>query len=165
MPRSAGPRPAAFAGLSLDGQALAGLMRAVLAKGKPFRFEARGASMHPIIRDGDIVTVRPLAGAAPAAGEVVAFVHPRTGGIHVHRIVGAGGPGFVLKGDNALGADGPVAPDAVLGRVARVERGGRTVRLGPALRSPFLARLSRTAWFTRLVRRVRRSFGRSDRKA
>jgi hypothetical protein len=165
MPRSAGPRADAAAGISLDGEALAGLMRAVLAKGKPFRFEARGASMHPVIRDGDVVTVRPLGKARPAAGEVVAFVHPLTGGVLVHRIVDAVGPGFALKGDNALGGDGVVAPDAVLGRVARIERGGRAVRVGPALRSPMLARLSRTAWFTRLVRRVRRSLGRSDRKA
>jgi len=165
MAPSSGPVDAPGGAICLDGQALAGLMRAVLDKGKPFRFEARGASMHPVIRDGDVVTVRPFGAARPGPGDVVAFVHPLTGGVRVHRIVGSDGPGFVLKGDNALGGDGVVAPAAVLGLVAAVERGGRAVRVGPALRSPLLARLSRSAWFTRLVRRVRRTLRLRDRKA
>ena len=36
-----------------DNYPVAGLMRAVLEKGRPFRFEARGTSMHPFIQDGD----------------------------------------------------------------------------------------------------------------
>ncbi|NTU50885.1 MAG: hypothetical protein HGA94_00380, partial [Candidatus Aminicenantes bacterium] len=137
----------------------------VLEKGKAFRFEARGASMHPVIRDGDIVTVRHLAGGGPRTGDVVAFVHPVTGGVRIHRVVGAGGTGYLLKGDNALCEDGAVARDALLGRVARIEREGRTVLLGPALRSSLLARLSRSSWFTRLARRARRTFSRRGGKA
>jgi len=165
MDKPAGARVVPGGEIALDGNDLAGLMRAVLEKGKAFRFEARGASMHPVIRDGDIVTVRPLAGGGTRTGDVVAFVHPATGGVRIHRVVGAGGAGYLLKGDNALCEDGAVARDALLGRVARIEREGRTVLLGPALRSSLLARLSRTAWFTRLARRLRRTFGRSDRRA
>jgi len=164
MDKPAGARVVPGGEIALEGSGLAGLMRAVLEKGKDFRFEARGASMHPVIRDGDIVTVRPLAGGGTRTGDVVAFVHPVTGGVRIHRVVGAGEAGYVLKGDNALCEDGAVARDAVLGRVVRIERGGRTVLLGQALRSSLLARLSRTAWFTRLARRLRRTFGRSDRR-
>jgi hypothetical protein len=164
MDKPAGARVVPGGEIVLDGDDLAGLMRAVLAKGKAFRFEARGASMHPVIRDGDVVTVRPLAVAEGKTGDVVAFVHPVTGGVRIHRIVGAGGAGYRLKGDNALCEDGAVPRDAVLGRIARIEREGRDVLLGPALRSPLLARLSRTAWFTRLTRRLRRTFGRRDRR-
>lgn len=164
MNAPSGPRAGPGTELPLGGEALAGLMRAVLEKGKPFRFEARGASMHPVIRDGDVVTVRPLGGARPGTGDIVAFVHPLTKGVLVHRVVRAEERGYVLKGDNALAEDGPVAADGILGRVARVERDGRTVRTGRALRSPGLARLSRSAWFTRLVRRLRRTLGRRDRR-
>jgi phage repressor protein C with HTH and peptisase S24 domain len=151
--------------VALPGDDLAALMRAVLDKGKAFRFEARGASMHPVIRDGDIVTVRPVAGAAPRTGDVVAFVHPVDGGVRIHRIVEREGSACRLKGDNALSEDGPVPEAAILGRVDRVERGGRAVPLGPFLQSSFLARLSRSVWYTRLVKRLRRAFGRSDRRA
>ena len=62
--------------LPLSGQALLDLMRAVLAKGVPFRFCARGWSMAPFIRDGDVITVSPLRQSLPGVGEVVAFVRP-----------------------------------------------------------------------------------------
>jgi len=161
---SSGPRVGPGATVPFDGEALAGLMRAVLEKGKPFRFEALGASMHPVIRDGDVVTVRPLGGTRPGPGDVVAFIHPLTKGVLVHRIVRADEGVYVLKGDNALAEDGAVAPADVLGRVAGIERDGRAIRSGRALRSPVLARLSRSSWFTRLVRRLRRTLGRAERR-
>jgi phage repressor protein C with HTH and peptisase S24 domain len=144
---------------------LAGLMRAVLERGKAFRFEARGASMHPIIRDGDVVTVRPLAGGAAKTGDVVAFVNPATGGVWIHRIVGKDAAGYRLKGDNTSCEDGAVPEAALLGWVERVEREGRPVFLGPALRSSLFARLSRSPRFCRLVRRLRRTLGRRVRRA
>lgn len=155
-------RPQASPGgdLFVPGASLAGLMGAVLGKGLPFRFEARGESMHPAIRHGDVVTVAPLAGRPPAIGDIAAFVHPETGGVRVHRVVAVDGGRYVLKGDNALGADPPVGRDAILGLVAGLERGGRRLRLGPAPWPAALARLSRTPWFTRLVRRARRTFRR-----
>jgi len=152
-------RAAAGGALPLSGEALAELMGAVLGKGKPFRFEARGESMHPSVRDGDILTVAPLAGRSPRPGEIVAFVHPETGGVRVHRVVGLEPGRFILKGDNALGADPAVGPEAIMGRVVGLERGGRRRRLRPGVLAAALARLSRSAWFTRLVRRARRTLG------
>ena len=151
--------------LPLDGASLAGLMRAVLDKGKPFRFEARGTSMHPLIQDGDVVTVEPFAEGGPRTGDIVAFVHPGTGGVRVHRIVRAEAGRFLLKGDNALGNDGALGRDALLGLVAGHERRGRARRLEPAFISPVMAALSRSSWFTRLCRRVRRALGRPGRRA
>jgi len=161
------PRPHLVPGgeLPLAGDSLGVLARAVLQKGRPFRFEARGESMYPTIRDGDVVTVSPFAGPGPKTGDVVAFVHPETGGVRVHRIVEIEAGRFSLKGDNALGADGVVARDMILGLVVRLERGGRARRLGPAFGSAALARLSRSSWFTRLARRARRAFRRREGKA
>jgi phage repressor protein C with HTH and peptisase S24 domain len=140
-------------------------MRAVLDKGKPFRFEARGTSMHPFIRDGDVVTVVSLSGSGPRPGDVAAFVHPAAGGVRVHRIVKVEAGRYFLKGDNALGDDGVLARDMILGLVVRLEREGRAQRVGPTLRAAAIARLSRTIWFTRLSRRVRRLFTRREGKA
>jgi signal peptidase I len=151
--------------IALQRDDLAGLMRAVLERGKAFRLEARGASMHPVIRDGDILTIRPLAGAPVKTGDVVAFVNPATGGVWIHRIVGKDGSGYRLKGDNAHCEDGAVPEAAILGRVERIEREGRPVFRGAALRSSLIARLSRSSWFIPLIRRLRRPLARRDRRA
>jgi hypothetical protein len=148
------PRPALE-----DGFPLAGLMRDVLGRGKPFRFEARGASMYPAVRDGDVVTVAPLRGGGPRTGDVVAFVHAATGGVRLHRVVGAAGGRFRVKGDNALASDGALDREALLGLVVGVERGGRARRPEPRIVAAATARLSRCPGFTRLVRRLRRAFG------
>ncbi len=145
-----------------DNYPVAGLMRAVLEKGRAFRFEARGTSMLPLIRDGDMVTVTPLSGGEPRTGDVVAFADPGGDRVRIHRIVKAGRGAYLLKGDHDPGEDGLFSPAAILGLVARVERGGRTVRLGPALRSPAIARLSRSFLLTRLYRRARRALGRRE---
>jgi signal peptidase len=160
-------RPYLVAGgeLPLGGDSLAVLARAVLRKGKPFRFEARGTSMLPSIRDGDIVTVSPLTGTGPKTGDIVAFVHPGTGRVRVHRVVKVRAGRYHLKGDNALGTDGALTRDAILGRVVRLERGGRVRRLGPSVQAAALAGLSRSVLVTRLARRTRRAFSRRGGRA
>ena len=145
-----------------DDYPLIDLMRAVLEKGRPFRYEARGESMVPTIRDGDAVTVSPLGVTSPKTGDIVAFAYPVTGGLRVHRIVRTGPGGYLLKGDNALAADGELPRDRILGIIVRVERGGRALSPGSGLRAAAVARLSRTFWFTRVSRRVRRALGRGD---
>lgn len=136
-----------------------GLMPAVLEKGRPFRFEARGTSMEPCIVDGDILTVVPLAGPGPRRGDVAAFVHPASGGVRVHRIVKVEAGRYVLKGDNALDADGALDRDQILGVVVRLERAGRVRPVGPRFGEALWARLSRSALLVRVARRVRRLAG------
>jgi len=156
------PRPQPALG---DGYSVAGLIRAVLERGRPCRFEARGSSMHPAVRDGDVVTLRPLGPAGPRLGDIVAFVPPGTEAVRLHRVVGIADGTYVLKGDNGLVDDGRVARPDILGQVVRIERDGRARRVGPAFLAAGLARLSRSSWFTRCSRRLRRAFGRPDRKA
>ena len=141
-----------------------GLMPAVLEKGRPFRFEARGTSMEPFVRDGDIVTVAPLRASRPKPGDIAAFVHPAAGGLRVHRVVKVEDGRYVLKGDNALDADGALSRDQILGVVVRLERGGRVRPVGRGLGAALRARLSRSALVVRLTRRARRLAGaRKDR--
>lgn len=146
-PRFDAPRLfAAQAGeLPLSGQALLSLMEAVLARGVPFRFRARGWSMSPFIRDGDVITVSPLRGARPRIGEVVAFTRPGEGNLVVHRVVGRPGAEVLVQGDSVPDCgDGIIPAENLLGRVTRVERGGHDVWLGLGPERYAIAWLSRT---------------------
>ena len=64
--------------LRLSGQDLRALLCAILAKGASFRFKARGFSMSPFIRDGDVVTVSPHQHAKLDPGDIAAFAHSTT---------------------------------------------------------------------------------------
>ena len=131
--------------LPLSGQALLDLTRAVLARGKPIRFRARGWSMAPFIRDGDVITVAPLLQARPGIGEVVAFVRPEDFNLVVHRVVVRRGASVLIQGDNGQDeTDGIIPQENLLGRVAQIERNGHPVRLGLGPERFVIAWLSRT---------------------
>lgn len=130
------------------------LMTAVLAKGKPFRFQARGASMSPFIRSGDILTLVPVHRLI-RCGEVIAFLRPDTARLTVHRVIGRGRKGFLLKGDNSGRCDGWVATDKIIGRVSRVERRGWRVRTGLGPERCVIAALSRLRLLRPLIFPVR----------
>jgi hypothetical protein len=130
--------------MALSGDSLTGIMIAVLAKGKPLRFRARGFSMSPFIKDGDVVTVLPLGASGPRVGDVVAFLFPSTGKSAVHRVVRRVRGSYVLKGDNTSEADGTVSRDRIIGVISRVERAGKRVRLGRGLAGMAVATLSRS---------------------
>jgi len=119
-------------------------MRAVLAQGRPFRFCARGWSMSPFIKDGDLITVAPIRPAACGIGEVVAFVMPANDRLVVHRIIGRHESRLLVHGDSLPRPTADlVNPADVIGRVARVERGRRRVWLGLGLERYAIAVLSR----------------------
>jgi phage repressor protein C with HTH and peptisase S24 domain len=120
--------------LLFSGTAMIELMEAVHARGLPFRFTAGGHSMAPFIKDGDVISVSPLSSRLPGRGEVVAFLHPETKSLCVHRVLSATEGDILIQGDNVPGKpDGVIPPEDILGRVTRVERKGRKVRfcLGP----------------------------------
>jgi signal peptidase I len=116
----------------------------VLGKGLRFRFQARGWSMAPLIRDRDVLTLGPLPETEPHFGDVVAFRRLGSEKLMVHRIVGKKNNLFVLHGDANPEADSPIPVSHILGRVAQVERNGRQVRLGLGLEKYLIAILVRT---------------------
>jgi hypothetical protein len=113
--------------------------------------------MSPFIKDGDTVTVRPLAGDEPAPGDVVAFLFPSTGKAAVHRVVKTAGARFLVKGDNVFEGDGEVERGSILGIVSAIERAGREVRLGRSRGrgGALVARLSRSGVLARALRAAR----------
>mgnify|MGYP002390742108 FL=1 len=117
--------------LLLSGRLLLELMREVLARGLPFRFCARGWSMAPFIRNGDVITVAPLQGTLPGIGRVVAFVRPGTQTLVVHRVVGRRRAAILIQGDNiTTQPDGLISALNLLGQVTHIERNGKAVWLG-----------------------------------
>jgi hypothetical protein len=130
--------------LSLSGTSLVDLFRAVLEKGVRFRFQAKGFSMSPFIKDGDVVTVSPLSDRSPGIGDVVAFIHQGTGKLVVHRLVGKRGDSYLIKGDNSPETDGLIPKANILGCVRKVERDGKKVFLGIGPERFLIAFLTRT---------------------
>lgn len=120
------------------------MLRTMMERGLPLRTPVRGFSMAPWIRDDDVVTVAPLDRREPRVGQVVAFITPLNRRLALHRVVDCSAEAWVLRGDNCEEADGVVARDAMLGRVVRVERGGREVGFGDGRRGAVIAWLSRT---------------------
>lgn len=133
--------------VNLPGAALAMLMQAVLETGAHFRFQAKGLSMMPFIRDQDVVTVAPLEARAHV-GDVIAFLHPQNQKPILHRVVERDAHGYWTQGDNSAVPDGWIPATAVLGVVIAVERGGRRVRLGLGPERRLIAWLSphRRVW-------------------
>lgn len=146
--------------LAFPGAVVAELMQAVLEKGGLFRFCARGGSMTPFIRDGDTLTIAPLASMPPGLGEVVALSNPveNESKLVVHRVIGRQRTGFIVQGDGNGCTPEIISSENILGRLVKVERAGRHVRLGLGTERRLIAWLSRTRLLWRLVWPVWREF-------
>lgn len=143
-------------GLSIPGKALVEIMQAVHSRGLPFRFSAGGCSMAPFIRDGDIICVSPPSSRLPGMGDVVAFLHPETKLLCIHRVLSCNKGALLIQGDNSPGKpDGMIPMEAIMGRITRVERSGRRVRLGIGPERVMIALLSRSG----LLEVIRRCAG------
>lgn len=132
--------------------ALGELVVEVLARGHGARFRAAGDSMHPTIRDGDVIEVEPLLpDRSVTLGEILLVDAPR--GLLVHRFVATLSDGrIVTRGDNSDGDDEPVVRSRVLGRITRRERRGR---LAGMTGTASLVRQRMVLRLRRLVRRLR----------
>ena len=135
----------------LSSEDAAELVRGVLEQGVDCRIQVKGSSMTPFVRDGDVVTLAPASICPPRFGDVVACIHPVSGRLVVHRVVVRIHNKVFVRGDNRVCGEPPIAEDAVLGVVRRVERRGRLVRLGLGPERNLIAWLSRTGLLARIV--------------
>lgn len=98
----------------------------LLRAGKTIRFTAKGTSMHPLIRDGDVVLVAPLKQKKINKGDVVLFT-VGNGRALLHRIVNIrksrGDVEFLIQGDHSIHSDGNISKSNILGLMVAVERG------------------------------------------
>ncbi len=136
--------------VSLSGADMMELLQAVQKKGAAFRFKAAGSSMRPSICHNDMITVSPLKGILPFPGEVVAFRHPQTDRLILHRVVRKKQDTFFIKGDNLREIDSHIPKENILGVVTKVERKGRAIFWPDRFRHRFLAKLYFKGYLTRM---------------
>ncbi|MDH3442946.1 MAG: S24/S26 family peptidase [Deltaproteobacteria bacterium] len=133
------------------------LSATLLCQGHTIRFRATGRSMLPTIRDGEEVTVEPVAPRDVKRGDILLYQGAK--GLIAHRVVrfesnqqsavstqssvlspqhsllGAQSSlvtthhSFILRGDAAITRDEPVGYEQILGRVVAVERHDRNILL------------------------------------
>ncbi|MGB8987246.1 MAG: hypothetical protein WCC37_11635, partial [Candidatus Sulfotelmatobacter sp.] len=108
-----------------DSERFEALSRELLTSGFTVRFEARGASMSPCIRDREIVHVTPVIVSKLRKGDIV--LTKGHSGFRVHRLVLIDHDKnfFITRGDCGQEDDPPVRADQILGMVLAKE-----VRLG-----------------------------------
>jgi ribosomal protein L35AE/L33A len=147
--------------VNCEGKDFEDLVVQVLSAGHALRFRARGRSMHPLVRDGDVLDVLPVEHAAVGVGDIILYRSPCSG-IVVHRVLGTHDTGqgavLVVKGDAARTPDPEVVESQVFGKIVGIERGGR--RIAPdrqlwrylAVLSPHYRRVRGLAYL--LVQRV-----------
>ncbi len=95
----------------------------LLARGLSFRFVARGASMRPFVRDGDLLVVAPE-GERALVGDLVLIPE---GEFTVHRVIARLGHRIWVKGDAMPRIDGVFDRRTIAGRVVELSRAGRLI--------------------------------------
>lgn len=114
-------------GVFIPGADMAELIAAVREKGADFRFKAPGMSMRPAVRHNDLVTLSPSRDIPPFTGEVVAFRHPQTNRVFLHRVITKKGAFYSIRGDSLLWVDKHIPEENILGVVTGVERDGKAI--------------------------------------
>jgi hypothetical protein len=104
------------------------LVSGVVRAGERCWIEARGESMKPSIRDGDLVLLAEPPREARPGRVVLAAARDR---YLLHRIVSVELDAVRTRGDSCVENDGPVAKSAVLARAIAVKRGGAVIPLEP----------------------------------
>jgi hypothetical protein len=136
--------------LSLSNPGQLALLESMAERGVPMRTSVRGYSMHPFIRDRDVLTIAPFKGHHPELGDVVAFTHPGNNRLVIHRIIANTASGCLIKGDNCAEADGIIEPKKIVGYVTRIERDAKEVRFGFGNEKKLIAFLNRGGALIRL---------------
>ncbi|BDD87669.1 signal peptidase I [Desulfofustis limnaeus] len=147
--------------LKLSGSALSALMQDVLARGASFRFQAKGGSMSPFVKDQDILTLTKVNPATIRVGDIAAVRPPNRDTLIVHRVIRVSNHAFLLKGDNNPTPDGIFSPDAIIGIVDTIERKGRSAPFCSKPACLIIAVLSRSGLLNScllpLIRKVKSS--------
>ena len=125
--------------------ALTEVLEAVISKKASMRFKVKGFSMSPFIKNDDVVTISPVDIFPIGIGRPVAFRHPISNKLVIHRIVGGKGDNYIIKGDRINCIDGLVSKKYILGVVTGVERNKKRIFSGIGPERFIIAVLSR--WY------------------
>jgi hypothetical protein len=102
----------------------------LLADGTSVLLPARGHSMLPFVREGDILTIEAMNNASPQLDDIVFYRSPH-GSPMVHRVTAIRhdleADFILIRGDASTGVPDCVEPRHVLGRVVALTRNGQTL--------------------------------------
>jgi len=131
----------------IPAEEMVAILQALLAQGRVVRMRVQGWSMHPALREGDVVWLEPAAAERVHLGDVVLY-RTTDGRPVIHRVCRRIRKGkrlhLYLEGDRGAVPGEWVEGEQVLGRVVRCERAGAAI--------PFrglLARLRACAFLAR----------------
>ena len=113
--------------LNLKREDFASIAQGVLSRGRILKFKAKGGSMSPFIRNGDVVEVVPAKGKINL-GDIILY-RSSYGNPVVHRVIQRNKESIITKGDSVPSSDEPILFEQVLGRVVAVEKNGWCIRL------------------------------------
>lgn len=102
----------------------------LLESGYSIEFQATGNSMHPTIKDGEMITVQPLRISDIKAGDVVLYRNQT--GVIAHRVVRVEQRDhiqLILRGDASETFDAPVDAHQILGKVISTTRADKKIAL------------------------------------
>jgi hypothetical protein len=100
-------------------RAFGAIANELVAAGLNFRFQARGRSMLPAIRDGEILHVQPVDTATIRVADLVLFKDGA--GFKAHRVVRTQGGVFVTRGDAGLESDNAIRGSQIMGKIIAKE--------------------------------------------
>ncbi len=102
----------------------------LLKSGYGIEFHANGKSMYPTIRDGEMITVEPIAAPEIKPGDIILYRNQT--GVVAHRVVyleQSSHGHLLLRGDASNTFDAPIMPYQILGKVISTKRSGRKIAL------------------------------------
>jgi signal peptidase I len=110
------------------------LSKDIFRRGKSIRFQAKGWSMRPYIRERDFIVVSPIENSSIKTGDVVFYLTTENK-ILVHRVIKKYKKDkdnritMLIKGDATFSSPEKVEMQNVLGKVVELERNGKKKRL------------------------------------
>ena len=113
--------------LNFEREDFTSIAQEVLGRGRILKFKAKGGSMSPFIRNGDVVEVVPVKGKMNF-GDII-FYRSSYGNPVVHRVIHRNTESIITKGDSVPSSDQPIFSKQVLGLVVAVEKNGWCIRL------------------------------------
>lgn len=102
----------------------------------------RGDSMHPTLKNGDMVLLSPDHRRSIRRGDIIVFTAPREARKVIHRVAAITMEGYVTKGDHARFMDPWTVKEAdICGQVHHIYRGDNIKRLASGLGGHYYARI------------------------
>jgi len=103
----------------------------VLDSGNKIKAKTVGASMYPLIRNGDIAAIKSVSCEELNTGDIIAVVDKKNSHIILHRLIYKRNNQLITRGDISISKrmDSPVEKQELLGVLDKIRRGRKIIKL------------------------------------